>query len=311
MTRPALVINPVAGKGTDPLEIVRAVRAACGGDPEIRVTSSAGDARRFGAAAANAGAHEIWVAGGDGTLHEVVSGLRDAGAEMGPVLVPLPLGTGNDLVRSLGIPLNWRKAVECLSSSSGVVELDLMSVRLDGAERLGLNAVIAGNGGRVGEVLDQDGKSRWGALAYLRSAAEIALELEPLELTLAVDRDAAEVRRVLNVVVANGRYAGHGILIAPGARPDDRKLEMVVVDEGALPEILRMLPSLLAGEEPPHDAWSQRSITSLRLKGPESRPVPVSVDGENLAAHEITVALAPDRVRVRAPSDHPEVTDAR
>lgn len=298
-----LVINPVAGRGAEPSEIVRAVRAASGGDVEIEVTAEPGDARRFGRRGAKSGVGEVWVAGGDGTLHEVVQGLLEETADEPPQLVPLPLGTGNDLVRSLGVPLDWDEAVQTLGASRHTVEIDLMEVTLDGERQLGLNVVIAGNGGRVGEVLDHDGKSWWGPLAYLRSAAEIATALEPLEVLLSADTAPSKPRRVLNVIVANGRYAGHGIPVAPGARPDDGVLELVTVEEAALTEVFGMLPSLLDESEPRHEAWQQQTVTSANLEAVGADPIPVSVDGENHSARKVTVALHGSRLPVRVPTE--------
>jgi diacylglycerol kinase (ATP) len=311
VTRRVLVINPVAGGRTEPADVVEAIRRTAGAEVEIRVTGDEGDARLLGKESAASGADEVWVAGGDGTLHEVVLGLRDAEVHALPTLVPLPLGTGNDLVRSLGIPLDWREAAEALSATSRSVKLDLMDVTLDGERQLGLNTVIAGNGGRVGQVLGREGKSRWGPLAYLRSAVEVALELDPFEATLQVDEGPEESLRLLNVIVANGRYAGHGIPIAPGARPDDGVLELVTIHEAGLPEVLRMLPSLLDETQPDHEAWFQRPVTSVRLRTSASAPVPVSVDGENLSAREILVSLADDGIQVRVPPPQSEDEDER
>ncbi|MEJ2538457.1 MAG: diacylglycerol kinase family protein [Gemmatimonadota bacterium] len=294
-----LIVNPAAGGVVDPQRIVDEIHSRNG--CPVRTTSEAGDARRFAREAAEAGTEVIWVAGGDGTLHEVVLGLRDATTDPRPVLQPLPLGTGNDLIRSLEIPLDWAEAVAALAESSRSVALNLMDVTLDGETRVGMNAVIVGNGGRVGEVLDAEGKSWWGPLAYLRAGVEVALELEPQSMELTVDGGEPREERVLNVVVANGRYAGHGIPIAPGAEPDDDVLELVTVTDTTLPEALRVVSSLLAERDPEHDAYRHQAVTSVTLRAVGPDPLPVSVDGENTEARRIQVSLATDRVSVRVP----------
>lgn len=308
-SRHLLLVNPVAGTETETVDIVAAVRAAVEGALEIRVTAGPGDARDFGEQAVSSGVDEIWVAGGDGTLREVALGVWAAGVERTPALSPIPLGTGNDLARSLGLPLKWSETVEALGSRSEVVELDVMEVELDGRRSVSLNAVVAGNGGRVGDVLDDEGKSRWGPLSYLRSAAEIAMELEPVDVSMRVDDGLIEALRVMNVVVANGRYAAGGVPIAPGARLHDGLLDLVVVGEASLTELLGMLPALAGEREPDSPAWRRRRISSVRLEVNGPDPIPVSVDGENSEASVISLSLADMRLRVRVPPRRIEAED--
>jgi YegS/Rv2252/BmrU family lipid kinase len=294
-----LVLNPSAGSVDDPRDIAGEV--ASHGSVNVRLTAGEGDARRFAREAAESGTRHLWVAGGDGTLHEVVLGLHDSGAETLPILHPIPLGTGNDLVRSLEIPLDWSEAVAALAASSRTRELNVMEVTLDAEERVGINAVIVGNGGRVGEVLDAEGKSWWGPLAYLRAAVEVAMELQPIRVRLEVDGEESWSGSILNVVVANGRYAGHGIPIAPGAHPDDDALELVTVAETSLAGILGLMPALLGEQDPEHEAYRHRTVTSVRVEAEDDQRLPVSVDGENAEARRITVRLSDGRIPVRIP----------
>lgn len=308
-TERVLVLNPAAGGcPDDPDEVVEAVRAL--GPFRVLVTEGEGDARRFGAAAARAGAREIVVAGGDGTVHQVVQGLLDAGGESVeagephpglPVLSIVPLGTGNDLARCLGIPLEWERAVELLRGGGRLRRLDLMAVTLDGEERAAVNAVVVGSGGRVGEVLDPEEKERWGPLSYLRSAAEVILDLEPVGVELVEDGGEPAAMEVLNLVVANGRYAARGIPISPGADPGDGHLDLVVVREAGIRDLVAMLPVLLHGSHPDHPAYEHRRISAVRITATGPEPLPLSLDGEHHAAREIRVRVLPDALPVRVP----------
>lgn len=305
-----LILNPAAGGcPEDPSPIVRAVTAL--GPCRVLSTEGEGDARRFAAAAGKAGARDVVVAGGDGTVHEVVRGLLEAReAAPGPddddaglpTLAILPLGTGNDLARCLEIPLEWERAAELLRSGGGVREVDLMAVGLDGSARPGVNAVVVGSGGRVGKVLEPDEKERWGPLSYLRSAAEVILHLEPVRVEVAVDDEPAEEMEVLNLVVANGCYAARGVPISPGADPSDGRLDLVVVREAGLADLVAMLPVLLHGSHPDHPAYSHRYAGRIRITAAGPDPLPVSVDGENLRARDVSVSLHPLRLAVRVPT---------
>ncbi len=302
-TSHVLILNPAAGGAPEADEVLAAVRAR-GADVALRVTQEAGDACVFAREAAETRADCLWVAGGDGTLHEVVLGLRDAGLEHLPTVCPIPLGTGNDLVRSLGVPREWNEAVDALGSTGArTVELDVMEVDVDGEPLVATNAVIAGNGGRIGEVLDSEGKAWWGPLAYLRSAVEVAFELEAVPMVLRVDDGPERRERVLNVVAANGRYAGGGIPIAPGARTDDGELELVTVGEATLPQVLAMMQALLREEDPEHEAYRHERARSVVILADGEGEIPVSVDGENTTARRIRVTLGSRRIPVRIPAE--------
>ena len=300
-----LIVNPAAGGAPEADEVLAAIRRK-GGDVALHVTAAAGDARRFAREAVRSGAAELWVAGGDGTIHEAVLGLRDAGDHRSTVLHPVPLGTGNDLARSLDIPLNWEEAIEALSGPARTLELDVMEVEVDGDALVAVNAVIAGNGGRIGEVLDAEGKAWWGPLSYLRGAVEVALELEPVPVSIRIDDGPARHERILNVVAANGRYAGHGVPIAPGARPDDGQLELVTMGEATLPQVLAMMPALLREEDPEHEAYRHERVRVVDIEADGEAPIPVSVDGENSEARRLRVALSDTGLSVRVPDTEGE-----
>lgn len=308
-TERVLVLNPAAGGcPEDPDPVVEAVGAL--GPLRVLVTEGEADARRFGAAAGEAGAPEIVVAGGDGTVHQVVQGLLDArGGHPGtrefhpglPTVSILPLGTGNDLARCLGIPLDWERAVELLRSGGRIRRLDLMGVTMDGEDRYAVNAVVVGSGGRVGEVLDPDEKERWGPLSYLRSAAEVILHLEPVAVDLEVDGGEPEATEVLNLVVANGGYAARGVPISPGADPGDGLLDLVVVREAGIADLVAILPVLLHGSHPDHPAYQHRKVREVRVATAGPDPLPVSLDGEHHEAGTIRVRVLPDLIPVRVP----------
>lgn len=296
-----VVLNPVSGKGVDPAEFSVSVRQRL--DCRITTTTGAGDARARAAEAAVAGVERVVAAGGDGTIREVVLGLLDGGGDAGelPALGVIPLGTGNDLARALGVPLDLEEAVDLLADRGRVRALDLLRVERDGAASWAVNAVVLGNGGRVGTVLDTDDKRFWGPLSYLRSAVEVAFELEPVAVAWAADDGDLVEAHVLNVVAANGTTAAGGVPIAPGASPYDGTLDIAVVTECGGSEVLRIGAALLAGNEPGSEAYRHTRGRRLRVEARGADALPVSVDGEPSEARSVTVEIHPGRLRVVVP----------
>lgn len=290
---------------TDPVE---AAFDEAGGH-RVRRTSAPGDARRLAREAAEGGDDRIVAAGGDGTLREVVDGVRGAGATARVVIGLVPLGTGNDLARSLGLPEDPEAATRLALGGSGsaITSVDLLRVRLDDDDPVwALNAVIVGQGGAVGDALEPAEKARWGPLSYLRGAVEVALDLEPVRMAVTLGDEGTREASILNVVAANGRFAGRGIPIAPGARPDDGAMDVVVVDDVPLSRLMGFLPALLTGDEgtiPDDDAWHQERTHRVRVAAAGSAAeLPVSIDGENTAAGRIEVEIEEGALRMAVPS---------
>lgn len=298
-----ILLNPDAGEGTDPAEFAVAVREHLDvHTARIASTAVPGEARRRALEAARQGAARVVAAGGDGTVREVVEGLLDHGAGAGetPVLGIVPLGTGNDLARCLGVPLDLDGALEFLAGDPRVRPLDVLRVSLDGSVGWAANAVVVGEGGRVGRALDADEKAFWGPLSYLRSAVEMAFEVQPVAVRWAVDDGEPHEAPVLNVVMANGVTAGGGIPIAPGADPGDGMLDFAVVGDVPMAEVVAIGAALLAGRDPGSEAWSHRRGRRVRVESPGGDPLPVSVDGENGAAAVVEVEVLSGRLRVHA-----------
>jgi diacylglycerol kinase (ATP) len=288
-----VVINPQAGGGSE----LDSLRELLSGHPrmELRVTEHAHHATELALEAAEAGVGIVAAAGGDGTIHEVVKGLLQA--ERAPALGLIPLGTGNDLARSLDIEADPEAAVDLLLAGH-TRWMDLVHAELDGAPWTCINAAAGGFAGQVGETADEELKRRWGPLSYVRSAIEAMGELSPWAVRLDVDGRSHELD-ALNVVIANGRFAGHGIPIAPRADPFDGMMNVAVVLTAPILQLSRMLPKLLAGEDPGDENFLVVAGRQVSLE--VDRPMPFSVDGELVEATRAGFRLEPGALRVVVP----------
>ena len=156
--------------------------------------------------------------------------------------------------------------------------------------RRALNAIVGGLGGRVGDVLDDRRRRRWGRLAYLRSVVDELGQLRAHPIRLTVDEREYEVEALM-VVVAGGRYAGGGIPLVPHADPFDGRLDVVVILE--TPGIL--LPStvlrVLRGRHTGSD--NVLSLAGRRVEIGAGAEFRMNLDGETWTAGSAVFEVVP------------------
>jgi diacylglycerol kinase (ATP) len=289
--RTCIILNPEAGSA----DRLPALRRALARLPDARLveTRAAGHAEELARAAAADGAELVVAAGGDGTLNEVLNGLAGhfGRVRMGVV----PVGTGNDFVRSIGIPDDSDEALAILARGH-TRRLDVARATVGRRHRSFLNMSAGGFASEVGDALSMEVKSRWGGLAYLRSAAGALPELRAYRTTIRLgDGETLRLAAYL-VVVANGRYVASGIPAAPTARLDDGLLDLVVFPAMPLADLVVVIPQTLLGRhvEGGHVIFRR----SPRLTIEADPPLTFNADGEPLAAATTRFAVLPQALEV-------------
>ena len=239
----------------------------------------------------------LLVAGGDGTVNDVVNGLGNAGFPEGVTLGILPTGTGNDLAATLCIPEDADLAEDVIRQDR-VRTLDVARVRSEGiGERFFINVATGGLGAEISLANEGDLKERWGKLSYLRASLEVARDFDVRELTLYLDGDERKVRAV-NVVVGNCRYAGGGWLAAPKANPEDGLLDVVIIETLGLTDVLQLAPASLAradylGKEGVFFARAKEIRVETQLPGLE-----FTADGEVIGDEPAEFSVIPRALKV-------------
>ena len=295
-----IILNPASGHKGDRSFIEDWARASPGA--RVRRTEGPGDAQRWARAAARDGVELVIAAGGDGTVNEVGSGIVSAPApsqDASPTtaLGIVPLGTGNDLARTLGIPLDPEEALRLLAEGGVHRSLDLLEVELDdGPVRVVLNAVTGGFAGELHGSLTDEVKSTWGPLSYLRTGAEAWGDRSTWELE--VDPTDGEPLRIraLNLVLANGTSAGGGIPVAPGADPGDGRMDVLVVRDGEGLELSGLAARMVAQSDPEHPLLERLQLREVTVHSQE--PLPLSLDGEAAEARRIRARVRPGALKV-------------
>jgi diacylglycerol kinase (ATP) len=289
-----IIVNPNAGSAGD----LEAVKAALGERPgtEIRFSEKQGDAEDLAREAARRGVRTVVAAGGDGTLNEVLNGLAEdfAGGPGRVRLGLLPLGTGNDFARSIGVPADLGAALAVLDAGrTRRIDVALASFR-DG-HRYFLNMSAGGFSSAVSEKADE-AKERWGPLAYMRGAVDALPELEAFAAKITLSGAETIRMEIYNLVISNGRYVAAGIPVAPQAELDDGLLDVMIAPATALPNLALLLPQVLLGRHLDSDLLLFRKAARIEIES--SPPMVFNVDGEILSQEPALFAVLPRALKM-------------
>jgi diacylglycerol kinase (ATP) len=272
MQKPYIIFNPAAGSvGDREITVARLKELR---PVALQMTRRKGDAEKWARSARALKARWIVVAGGDGTLNEVVNGL---GASAQGVRVGIvPLGTGNDFARTLGLPLSIDENIDILRSGK-TTRIDLVRVKSK-RSRYFVNVSAGGFSGMVNEKITPQIKRAWGPLAYVRSAAAALPNLHAYKTEILLDDDERMSIELYNVVVANGRFVAGGLPIAPTADPGDGKLEVVLIPKLGAAEMALLAAQIVLGRHLSSNATIFRRARKIAVR---SRPrMCFNVDGE-------------------------------
>lgn len=294
-----IVLNPTAGRGRGSsgravLEAlikksVAELPAPSAVTWEIVETERSGDGIRLAQQAVERGANVVVAAGGDGTLGEVVNGMAESNAALGL----LPMGTGNDFARNLGLQGNLERAVHTLFHGTPQ-PVDLGRT----GNRWFINVSGCGFDALVAERVNRGFRHLHGTSAYLAAVMQTLIKLRPAEMRLTLDGETQSLRGVL-CAVANAPMYGGGMKIAPDARINDGWLDVCLIGDAGRLEFLRAFPRVFAGT---HLSHPKVTIFRARHVAIESDPpLPVLVDGEVTGTTPIEFTLHPAALTLLMP----------
>jgi len=232
--------------------------------------------------------------GGDGTVNEVVNGLVDQNRVSLASLGCLFTGRGCDGVRNFGLPRDLREACRRLVEGN-TATVDLGLVRWGrGGERYFVGSAGAGFDAAVAQKA-QVGRVG-GILSYLPALASTLATYRNQRITVEGDGRALFDGPAAAVVIANGRYFGGGMRIAPEARLADGRLDLIVLGDLGTWEILWWTPSVYWGGHLANPKVSSHRVETVQLSG--VTPLPCHLDGEVCGETPLSVSVLPGVLRL-------------
>lgn len=249
------IVNPRAGSGKTMYEWLPAERKLkrLGIPCDIALTDHKRHATALAQHAAAEGYRRIIAVGGDGSLHEVFNGICRWCAATGVpteefLLGVVPIGSGNDWIRSLSVPNDTIEVVDLIRRNS-FGRMDVMRVKSSG----GKTAYMANIGG-VGfdshvckRVNVQKESGRRGKLIYLNSLRYTIFNLKSINISVVADGEVVYTGLCYSVAFGNGRYSGSGMRQVPLAVLDDGLLDYTIIPKTPLLKVVKELPRLFNG----------------------------------------------------------------
>jgi diacylglycerol kinase (ATP) len=293
-----VVANPTSRSGAARrrLEPILAALRGALGDLEVEWTRGPRDAERIAREGVRAGISRLVVAGGDGTTSEAVTGILQADLGDEVELAVLPLGTGADLIRTLGVSRDVDAAIARIAEGRRR-RIDAGRVRFvdrSGRERTTYFANVASFGvsGLVTELVNRTTKVFGGRVSFLAGTLRAIARYRPEEVSLTVDGKVVHEGPLVLATAANGRYFGSGMHVAPEARIDDGLLDVVVVPGISKLQLLGELPRIYRGTH-----LGVRGVRLHRGRRVEALAEPgrvwIEIDGEPLGTLPAQVDVLP------------------
>jgi YegS/Rv2252/BmrU family lipid kinase len=231
----------------------------------------------------------VIVGGGDGTLNATVEAIVDTQLPLGI----LPLGTANDLARTLGIPNSIPQACQIIASGK-LRRIDLGWVN----GKYFFNVASLGLSVKITQGLTKEIKRRWGIFAYAAIAFQVIWKSRPFHAEIKVNGESFLVKTV-QIAVGNGRYYGGGMAVVHDAAIDDERLDLYSLEIDHWWQIIPLLPSIRQGR---HIDWaSVRAIQGQEITVYTRKPHSINTDGEITTHTPAVFRVIPKAIAVLVP----------
>lgn len=231
---------------------------------------------------------EIVVAvGGDGTVHEVINGIRDSDVALGII----PLGTGNDFARYFRIPKDVYKALEILlMKKTKFIDSAVINkyITCNNVTNIGIDADVAVQVTRFKKFVS-------GILAYTLSLINVLFKYKPYNVKIDIDGKMIK-RRIMLAAFGNCSFYGGGFKILPDANPDDGYLDVIIVNEISKFKLLFLLPMAIFGKHTSLKCVETYKAEKIHIDA--EKELALCVDGEVILSNTIVLNVKRNSVKI-------------
>jgi len=301
----SIIINPTAGSGKAKKQWHKKIAPLLqkkGIAYQEVFTESAGHASNLAEELIAAGHRYILAVGGDGTFHEVANGiLRQEMVDSTDItFAVIPLGTGNDWVRSLEIAPNIEAAIEVLQNGTPFLQdigfATYLNLQHQQEQRFFINVAGAGFDAYVAERMGKTFK-KYGQLTYLWELLKGILTFQNIDIQLQSPAfEASTPIFLLNVGI--GKYLGSGMKVVPDAILDDGLFDITFIENISKMEVVGQLKNLYDGSFVKHPKVKSFRTTHIGMEAKEGQTLYLQADGEFLGLAPLQLEILPKRLKI-------------
>ncbi len=315
---PLVIVNPKSASGSTALRWTRIASdlAKNFGAFDVEFTQNAGHATEIAKAAAHKGRRFIVACGGDGTINEVANGILQSGEKEAELGI-LPSGTGGDFRRSLDVPNTAREAAKGLRNGQtktiDVGKVTFFNYHDQETSRYFLNISSFGLSASINERVKTNGSllAAWLPGDTLRGKAKFAIstlrEVFDSEFTtvrVRIDDAEEKLLNTINFCVANARYFGGGMKIAPDALLDDGFFDVVNIGDIKTAKIILNAFRLYNGSHLSLDEVKHKNARRVEVRpANEKQIIQLETDGELPGRLPAIYEIVPHALKVRVPKN--------
>lgn len=286
-----MIFNPTAGRGRAAKQIGRAIAylRERGAEVDCVPSASPGDLTRIASESSHGDWDRVVVCGGDGSLHLAV---REFDLKNG-TLALLPLGSGDDFARVVGIPRTIIGACDAILYGQAM-HVDVATangLRYLGVAGLGFDSEVAAYANAHTTILR-------GSLIYLYSIFRVLPRFTPRHVKLKTN-GSERAEEIMFACVGNSRQYGGGIRITPDAKVDDGLLDLLLVHRTSRMQLLKTLPQAYTGSHV--KSPFVETARGVEFTFESEHPLEVYADGERLTQTPVTFGLAAEKLKIVVP----------
>lgn len=292
MKKAVLIVNPSSGneEAQEYEKLVKEKLTDIFNEVEVQHTRDTGDATKFANQAVKDKVDSVFAMGGDGTVNEVISGLAEQ--EYRPKFGFFPLGTVNDLARSLNISMEPEEAIAELDLARRIA-LDIGKVN----ENYFMNIVAVGGIPEAISDVEVEEKTKFGKLAYFTSGFKQVLKDESYHFELEIEGEKRTIESSVVVIALTQTIGGYGHIV-PEARPDDGKMYLIYLKNQNVLEMVKSVPDIIKGIDHSTDYIGYQPFTEGSLSVKEEVDLHPSVDGDEGPGLPLCFKILPQHLEI-------------
>lgn len=253
--------------------------------------------------ALKAGYNTIVSVGGDGTMNEVLNGFYENGNQINEnaCLAVFSRGTGCDFIRTLGMENSVNNLIETLKNKNLLIcDIGICNfIKYDGnkTDRYFLNVSDVGIGGETTFRVNRNSKALKGFLSFLIGTLSTIIVYKNKNLNITIDDEIQINERINTIIIANGRYFGGGMHVAPLAKIDDGLFDIIILGDFTKAELISNFPKIYKGTHLEFHKVRRYLGKNIKVSSPDKALV--ELDGEQPGTIEAEYRIIPKGIKIR------------